>query len=79
MRESQEGNIKFPENLKFRRLIKRGETRRLAELAGYTKASVYEVLNGRRRMTLNFQKAFLEFIKEKESVIRAMEEATSNE
>lgn len=79
MRESQEAKIKFPENLKYKRLIKRGETRRLAEIAGYTKASVYEVLNGRRRMTLNFQKAFLEFLKEKESVVRAMGEAATNE
>lgn len=79
MRESQEVKTKFPENLKYRRLIHRGETRRLAEIAGYTKASVYEVLNGRRRMTLKFQKAFLEFMNEKGAVIQAMEEIISNE
>ena len=79
MSKSQDKKMKFPENLKYRRIIKRGETRRLAEMAGYTRASAYEVLNGRRRMTLKFKQAFLEFAREKEELERQVEEVSGKD
>jgi len=79
MRKSQETNVKYPENQRFRKVIKRGDVKRLAEIGGRTVSSVYMIISGRCRATTEFQKELLEFVKEKEALRRQLNEVVGNE
>lgn len=71
--------MKYPENLRLRKALKRGEVAKLAAKAGVCRGTIYEVLSGRRRATMDFQEAFLELMREKKELARQVNEVVGNE
>jgi len=49
--ESKEKNIKHPENLRYKQLLKRKDSARISELSGFHRVHIRLVLNGDRPMS----------------------------
>ncbi|HRY33428.1 MAG TPA: hypothetical protein P5531_10720 [Bacteroidales bacterium] len=67
LRNVQE-EVKFPENLEVRKALARGDAGKLAKKTGYSRAYMYEILAGRRRMQDKLLKAVISLFQERKAL-----------
>lgn len=64
--ESKGKNIKHPDNLTYKRLLKRKDSAKISELSGFHRTHVRLVLNGYRPMSDKILSAILKILDERE-------------
>lgn len=74
--ESKEKNIKYPENLRYKQLLKRKDSAKIAELTGLHRVHIRLVLNGDRLMSDEILTAIYKIINARERIEKRLSEYT---
>ncbi len=60
--------VRFPENRKYKPLVRYGEASSLSDFSGYARITIYEILSGKRRMTYKFKLRLKAWVEAKEKM-----------